>query len=73
MNDDLIYQFTSDQEKEYSYSIYNSIGELVLHSALGKVTRQFTDQIDMSNLISGIYIFKLNSTDISTTSKVIKK
>ena len=73
VNDELIYQFTSDQEKEYSYSIYNSIGELVLHSALGKVTGQFTDQIDMSNLISGIYIFKLNSTDISTTSKVVKK
>ncbi|MBK7572942.1 MAG: T9SS type A sorting domain-containing protein [Bacteroidetes bacterium] len=73
VNDELIFRFNSEQEKGYSYSIYNSLGELVLNKSIGKVSGQFTDQIDMSNLISGIYIFKLNSIDISSTVKVIKK
>ena len=73
LSDELIFQFTSDQEKEYSYSIYNSIGEIVLQKELGKLSGQYTEQVDMSLLYSGIYIFKLYSCDFSTTTKIIKK
>lgn len=73
VNTELIFKFTSEQEKDYSYSIFNSVGELVMEKELGLVSGLYIDQINMSELVEGIYIFRLRSSNSSIITKVIKK
>ncbi len=73
VNNELIFQFTAEKEKEYKYSVYNSIGELVLENSLGVVSGYYVGQINLGDLVSGIYFFILNDGATLQTSEIIKK
>jgi len=53
-----------------NYSIYNSLGKLVLH---GKVSNDNNYEIDVANLSIGMYIIKVENGSEILTAKFIKK
>lgn len=65
--------YKSAEYDNYKLIAYNSIGQIVLEKNLGKTVGNFVGQIDLSNLIDGLYIISLVSSDQVVSKKIIKQ
>lgn len=64
----------SEQSNAASYTLYNVLGNSVLHKDLGSVKVKKTEKINMSSFPAGIYIMELSSTDgVSSHKQIIKR
>jgi hypothetical protein len=71
VQDQMTLQVTVDN-KEVKYSIYNSYGMIVFEKNLGLVSGLIIEEIDMSNLENGLYLFRLDIEGNSLTKQFIK-
>lgn len=55
--------FPSKVEKEFTYSIISNDGKRVLNDRIVKLNDNNTIEVDVSNLIPGIYILSMNNSD----------
>lgn len=56
----------SNQQNTYNYSVYNSLGQLVNYGVT-------SDQIDLSNQVSGMYLIRLGDGSQDKTFKVLRR
>ena len=50
--------------------VYNLLGERMLNKSIGRVLKGETLSLDLSHLVSGLYIIKLNTENGSYSKKV---
>lgn len=64
----------SEQNSVGSYTIYNVLGNSILHKDLGVVKVKKAEKIDMTSYPSGVYFMALTSTNgVSSYQQIIKK
>jgi hypothetical protein len=61
----------SQQSHDCSYSIYNAMGEKILHKELGIMKAGSREKIDLSTQNRGLYIVELLTGDVSSSKKII--
>ena len=71
--DELTVQFSSPQEKTFSYRIVNSVGEIVEEKNIGVVSGSAAGQLNISKFPGGLYLFILSSGYETHTIKFIKQ
>ena len=55
-----------------SYTIYNVLGNVVLHKELGQIGNKYSERINISNLSNGFYFLEVNINGVKSTRKIIK-
>jgi hypothetical protein len=68
----LIIEYSSIDNKEIEYSIYNSFGEVIFEKKLGLVLGSFTDNLEISNYNAGVYLIRLYIGDSSYNRRFVK-
>jgi hypothetical protein len=64
----------SEGNSASSYTIYNVLGNAVVHKDLGVVSTKRVEKIDISSFPSGIYVVEVSSTNgVSSHEQIIKK
>ena len=63
--------FTSDSKKSYQIKMYNNIGQLVFQKSLTDVVGNYTENVDISNMSKGVYMFSLMNDNIEVAKKMI--
>lgn len=72
VQDELAVQIFSLSNKEMSYVIYDSFGRQVSEKNLGVVSVNGIQQVDVSGLASGLYLFRLSAAGTSSSRLFIK-
>ncbi|HXC06824.1 MAG TPA: T9SS type A sorting domain-containing protein, partial [Bacteroidia bacterium] len=58
---------------DYEYEICDLLGNLLVHKKLSEMTPGYREQLDISELSNGLYIFTLRSSDgLCSSRKIIK-
>lgn len=73
VEDFLTVTFKDIEEGEAMYFIYNSYGLLVKEENIGYISGTFTQQVEVSNFPTGLYMIKLFTGNTSYSRTLIKK
>lgn len=65
--------FTTSKNIDLSINVYDALGQRVYNQTLGNVSGDFTAQIPVSNLASGLYHVELTDGHSNQTTKLIVK
>ena len=65
-------QISSQANQKMQYSIYDSFGRVVLKSNIDNVLGNQVQQVDISNLANGLYLFRLTNEGKNATNLFIK-
>ena len=68
---DLTLHVSPDNDKEVKYFIYDSVGKLVKQQNLGVITGTY--QLDISELNTGVHLFRIFTGDASESKMFLKK
>jgi len=71
--DQLGFNFVSNSSAQYSYSVSDITGKVLLKKELGAVIGNYTGVISLAKYPSGIYFLTLKSGKDKVTKKIIKK
>jgi hypothetical protein len=66
----LNFTFDGNYTREFEYRIFDVTGKLVLHSKIGDVARNFVYSVNVSQLATGTYFFRI--TDDSESFFLVK-
>ena len=72
VQDQLDVKIVSGPGKETVYEIFDSMGRLALKKKLGMIQGNSMEQIDLSELPCGLYMFRLSVDGTSSTKRFIK-
>ena len=70
--DQITVQLSIEENKRSNFEIYNSIGKIVMKKNIDIISNTLNNQIDISNLDDGLYLFRFNTDDKSYSKPFIK-
>ncbi len=71
--DQLEIQFSSNNNQTLKFSIYDSFGREVLQNYIYTMNGYQVQKVNISDLVSGLYLFKISIAGINSTKVFIKK